>query len=1726
MFFYFPAVEETGTSTVTCYTAPSAPLKLSEEMKRVAGTPHYGMKATKQVAGTPHSGTMNHCVWICIMLIFTAVVAAAVNVRIDTVLASCHGAVANKLAGKTQSGGQLSNRRGQPKKKGRHVFRGRRSGISRIAGRTKCTWARNLCSDGDIESNPGPKKGDRKAQREAAKAKKSWRPVDNEARARQAALIERMNGHTQLHIQTNTSDAETCLEKALLTSISHGNALKVEPLGKQVYQMCEMTSGMCKQRMRINANNGPGHYVEDAQTIVETLNKASPAHEGQAGLNMCLLSLKVVADQGDTLVLGLKTHVMPPVKAVAYARCIVLDPKGFLAGRGTGHYYCARVRPATITGWRFTIEAPHQGCGDPPVPNEKVDELMELFSGCDTVDSTKQPVASAPAVIKPVKQAAAAPVVSPPQVLSQKELAQMTGAPHVKQPKVEKVAVVLTPQTNKAVAVPPKPVIPPPLMLPVVPRFKPNVQHLMPEPIQRGTLACVFLNPLPYRIAQWWSSKPDPKRPGDKIWVKPDPVGGLPFCELAPWKWKHVQLDKSHWYHKEPGPLVDRSYKAVADVRTYSFVAYTKAMFVCASSKENGRIRSLVPKCTKSLLQICALFQRIKAVDPMIMRERIHRNFEPYHCLKRCRTITVGEHISDVVASCGRVVQDLSVAVEWYVDYVQEMMCATRYARSISTWLPHTRRALSTEVDNFTLQVGAGRLAAKFLSHETIKAMQLLELYEPFSDNLATLVLRESPSADDRGLLFELFERMYPTVAIGPNPLCFSAGASRCHDRPNFAVTFDGPAFDCATLVRSYFRPKSDWLFWVRQEHPYTTTDCSEYMSHYAGNREDGSPFDMTLRQQWWVEVAELSRLQLHVFGQPTVEEMRLAAVDRLCTVSCPLARLGPESMILDDHHFQVGPKYNRITIQMGYERELALGKRVWYLKPIPIDSEFVITQVPMGRCWYTRLADGDKEIRVNVTKLVVPKNVSASAVDVSCHRALDHIAAKLVDKALHATRTKVVIGARFQQVGRAARLDATEVMPSEMADVSASVYAMATLRNFRDQETIRGVLSRQVATKYKLSHGTATGDAVDVPKFSREQVDEYVRVVADQDATLLHGAGGPDFMQITDVGRTPLSGVKACYFCAHPFSRGERHRNRTCGRCCAILNKINAPCFVTEAGLAATLGYPSSFSNVGPVVYRAMDLPIPEVKTYDLDKIFFGKYAQVLRRIMSPESVTFHKSSALYGFGTRFPQNAAPRGDRSILQAVIVRVARKTDVEPEPAVFLWALQYYKSVFDNNPEETCPDDRDPVPTDEWLQEVSNRRVMETAVAQLEVEGLEPLVWKLFTKAEKSAGYDKTRDDEICELRTFKPRAIQAMPITWQAKLGPFVKAVQRKVARVFNSKTPVFYAGKANPKEMNEWANRFVTCCGNYWFIMIDYSMFDNTHSDCSFDFVEAVYAHLVDLPDDVRECFRKMRIPKGRAAGFKYKAPKTMNGSGRPDTSLANIVNSIAALINLCCFLVSGRSADTLTHDQVGFYLQAVMIAANGDDSLLRIAKVDCVVDRAEMPKVIEEQIARFGFVATEDKQLITDDPAQIVFLGNTVYPVGGTWYWGPTLGRRLPKHHVFHEHHGDGMAWLNGVAKMESLVYPHVPVLHDMAVVVTKQLSGCKLRTVEKEVRERRYKCQFEMADVPPYDDTTVSFVEKRYGLAAGELRSLIHATRACVVPCILHHPVLDRMVAHDEN
>lgn len=191
------------------------------------------------------------------------------------------------------------------------------------------------------------------------------------------------------------------------------------------------------------------------------------------------------------------------------------------------------------------------------------------------------------------------------------------------------------------------------------------------------------------------------------------------------------------------------------------------------------------------------------------------------------------------------------------------------------------------------------------------------------------------------------------------------------------------------------------------------------------------------------------------------------------------------------------------------------------------------------------------------------------------------------------------------------------------------------------------------------------------------------------------------------------------------------------------------------------------------------------------------------------------------------------------------------------------------------------------------------------------------------------------------------------------------------------------------------------------------------------------------------------------------------------------------------------------------------VRIGVVGDDSL-----VGFEFDVEPIAEDIARNIRAFGFVAKAEHSA---DIRDVTFLGMMPYPVGGSWLWGPTLGRRMYKAYFMASKDGNLPAWVNGVAR-QLLLFRHCPILYESAEQITSLLAGKPATKVEVDPN-RLWFARSE--PTPHYDWTTIDFLCYRYGVTRYTiLRDLKIIAAIRRLPCVVHLETVFRACMIDDH
>lgn len=590
------------------------------------------------------------------------------------------------------------------------------------------------------------------------------------------------------------------------------------------------------------------------------------------------------------------------------------------------------------------------------------------------------------------------------------------------------------------------------------------------------------------------------------------------------------------------------------------------------------------------------------------------------------------------------------------------------------------------------------------------------------------------------------------------------------------------------------------------------------------------------------------------------------------------------------------------------------------------------------------------------------------------------------------------------------------------------------------------------------------------------------------------------------------------------------------CGRCSTTLSCCGN---ITQLGGEVREGLTPASGDCGAVYVPGVSLPPKPSKFVGFGDTFVKKRLRVKIggqkwRVVNPDhwdrglpkQPEDRTRAVLAGMAIAGATPAVSNLDcYNATKAVLARVLRCPKHTANPAV-------WRAAVDRIPDLLPPSfftGYKPMSVEEWLATMPTRRKMALRRAWVNVNRTGfSCSWRwfaAFVKSEKLPGFDKWHDC-LVPAKQLIDRLIQGPSDEAHILAGPYIKPVMTQLKKAWHEYNPIFYGG-VSPDKLNQWFN--LNYNAGDWAICCDYTMFDNSHSEHSWAFVEHLY-YLLGIPALAPHFQRVMdwwRQPVGRVNGkgwsIKYKA-RVMNASGRDDTAFANgVLNGVAFYLSACSSVLAKQVTQLSPADIAGCG-DKIRLSVCGDDSLclLKVDLSDPQV-RAEMARSLSANLGLFGFDAGAEKMLITNDPFKMVYLGMRPYPVDGRWWFARTIGRALWKQGwVMDGADVDCPARVTGdcvaIAKTQAVV----PVLSDYAHGYLKSREGCK-RLLPEPDPNRPWTTGVE---TPPYTQETLSYVAAGYGV---DIRSLLDCCQMLrdrrSFPWVSDHPVLLTMVTVDD-
>lgn len=479
---------------------------------------------------------------------------------------------------------------------------------------------------------------------------------------------------------------------------------------------------------------------------------------------------------------------------------------------------------------------------------------------------------------------------------------------------------------------------------------------------------------------------------------------------------------------------------------------------------------------------------------------------------------------------------------------------------------------------------------------------------------------------------------------------------------------------------------------------------------------------------------------------------------------------------------------------------------------------------------------------------------------------------------------------------------------------------------------------------------------------------------------------------------------------------------------------------------------------------------------------------------------------------------------DLTHAKAVLCRIFRRPQQKPAPGIWRWVRQFMPILLPGFREQV-----EPLDFEEWLSRMPARRQKPLRQASDDYRrcgwDVKFEKFKAFVKTEKLPGFSKEHG-LLQPLTEMVDRLIQAPHDATHVIAGPQLVPRLERLKSLWKHTDPLFYAS-VTPEKMLAWLQRVAQPGATvFW---SDFSMFDNSHSSETWEFMEWLYN---ESDIDFKRVMNAWRAPFGHIGNIQYKA-RIMNASGRDDTALANaVLNGIATALSSAASLLRIPLRE-LTPMQLRQAMTNLNVAICGDDSL-GIGPPMSAERRVEFRDSFRDNIRIFGFQA---KAYVSDRMVDGVFCGARPARVDGRWYWHRTLGRSIYKLGYRVGLEGDGAAHMHGVMKQLVSTCSHTPVLSDLAHSYCEQACGMKWNPPPRD--------EYQVQTLGPewYSKDTIQDIADAYSARRGPGREdlpdglpmvspedVIHLVnyirgRALVQPCVLDHWLLTHMVYMDE-
>lgn len=595
------------------------------------------------------------------------------------------------------------------------------------------------------------------------------------------------------------------------------------------------------------------------------------------------------------------------------------------------------------------------------------------------------------------------------------------------------------------------------------------------------------------------------------------------------------------------------------------------------------------------------------------------------------------------------------------------------------------------------------------------------------------------------------------------------------------------------------------------------------------------------------------------------------------------------------------------------------------------------------------------------------------------------------------------------------------------------------------------------------------------------------------------------------------------CRACARPLSR-KKHNHHLCDVCLNCLPGRKGQA-VEDHRREVILKESLSVTERAPLVpIMSQWIPPPCVERRDLWRTVVTTYIPRLHEaeIRRQNCV---KRAVLVGVGHpgHFP-GVFQRGAESMYNGLATRTYREV-MQPQHGAFAALTVVRDAIFREVPRGVVAE----MDKEEWFAEQDREMEMREADFLLARDGWLPedRLCKPFIKSEFHYMGAEGPHGSVGFKLEGKPRPIYTLSDKTQVKVGRWTRPLMGFFKEHLGPRQLVQYCGCNTPGDNQRVLRELQTVIeagGKCW--LNDFTCFETTQNRRTMALVRELYRQVWIGFDEEREMamdWWEAPFFRTQSGGHRFSGQlPEMMCSGRSDTAITNsLLNAIAtvaahASARLGCDL---WELVDYSQDQILEAVRGMRMYFVGDDSV-----VSGPPGRGHYEVRVQEAYEAMGFMCKLERVERLQD---VVFLGNRPYwvemPNGlMAWAWGPTLGRRMYKHHFVLDGNGDPFTWLQNVVQMEVQTCGHVPILGTLARRM-RELLGAPRKLKKSQAarleREQKYKMSTMSAGKPVKE--TFEVLAGVYGVSARSLLEIdIDMAHIPSVPYLYSHPTLDRI------